>query len=174
MMPANEFARPIRLDTLGEGARSVAIAADPAECAALAQRFGLIAIERLEASATLRRSGAMVLAEGRLQARVVQACVATGDALPAVLDEPFALRFEPEGAGGPEEVELEETDLDIVPYAGGAIDLGEAVAETLSLALDPFPRAADADERLRAAGVLAEDEAGPFAALKGLKDRLGG
>ena len=54
-----------------------------------------------------------------------------------------------------------------------ATDLG-AVAETLALSLDPFPRAPDADAVLRAAGVLSEDEAvtGPFAALKGLKDKL--
>lgn len=175
MIPANEFARPIRLDTLGEGARDVTISAEAEERAALARRFGLVSIDRLEARATLRRAGETVFAEGRLAAAVVQSCVATGDPLPATLDEPFALRFEPEGQGaaGAEEVELAEADLDVVPYAGGAIDLGEAVAETLSLALDPFPRAPDADERLRAAGVLEEGEAGPFAALKGLKDRLG-
>jgi len=172
----NEFARPIRLDTLGEGARAVTIAAEADERAALARRFGLVAIDRLEATATLRRTGDGVLAEGRLSAAVVQSCVATGDPLPATLDEPFALRFEPEApaAAGAEEVELDEADLDVVPYSGGAIDLGEAVAETLSLALDPFPRAPDADARLRAAGVLEEGEAGPFAALRGLKDKLGG
>lgn len=174
MMLANEFARPVRLDTLGEGPREVTVSAEADERAALAKRFGLVSIDRLEATAMLRREGEIVLAEGRLRAAVVQSCVATGDPLPAELEEPFALRFEPAGAEAPEEVELEEGDLDTIPYSGGAIDLGEAVAETLSLALDPFPRAPDADARLRAAGVLEEGEAGPFAALKGLKDKLGG
>ncbi|WP_253201088.1 YceD family protein [Sphingomonas quercus] len=177
MMLANEFARPIRLDTLGEGAREVTIAAEADERAALAKRFHLLSIERLEATAALRREGERVFVEGRLAAAVTQSCVATGDPLPATLDEPFALRFEPTTVAGAgdvvEEVELAEADLDIVTYSGGTIDLGEAVAETLSLALDPFPRAPDADDRLREAGVLDEGEAGPFAALKALKDKLG-
>jgi hypothetical protein len=42
------------------------------------------------------------------------------------------------------------------------------------LALDPFPRSPDADAILKAAGVVDETEVGPFAILKGLKDKLGG
>lgn len=171
---APEFSRPVRLDTLGEGPRAMPIAATPDERLALARRFGLAALEMLEADATLRRDGARVFVEGRLRAGVVQHCVATGDPVPAAIDAAFSLRFDPEvPAAGEEEIELSEADLDVVHYAGGAIDLGEAVAETLALELDPFPRCADADERLRAAGVLSEGEAGPFAALAALKDKLG-
>jgi len=72
-----------------------------------------------------------------------------------------------------EEVELSEADCDVIGYEGGAIDLGEAVAETLALALDPFPRSPDADAALREAGVLSEEDAGPFAALKALKEKMG-
>ena len=121
-----------------------------------------------------------MLAEGRLRATATQSCVATGEPVPAHVDEPFALRFEPEDAEAvSEEMELGERDLDIIPYAGGAIDLGEAVAQGFALALDPFPRIADADVQLRAAGVLTEEEAeaariaaGPFAALKGVEGRM--
>jgi uncharacterized metal-binding protein YceD (DUF177 family) len=66
--------------------------------------------------------------------------------------------------------------MDVVFYAGTAIDLGEAVAETMSLSLDPWPRVADAEAVLRDAGVKGEEEAlaqtGPFAALAALKDKL--
>jgi len=80
----------------------------------------------------------------------------------------------PEGAEAVgDEVELSEDDCDTVEFTGSAIDLGEAAAETLVLSLDPFPRAAGADAVLREAGVLEEGEAGPFAALKALKDKLG-
>ena len=71
-----------------------------------------------------------------------------------------------------EETELAEEDCDTAFFSGDSIDIGEAVAETLALALDPFPRAPGADERLRDAGVLDEGETGPFAILKALKDRL--
>jgi uncharacterized metal-binding protein YceD (DUF177 family) len=169
-----EFSRSYRIDTLGEGLRGVAIEADETERAALAQRFGLIAIESLSAEASVSRQGDTVLAEGRLSAQVVQACVASGQPVAAAIDEPFKLRFVPELAADSdaEEIELSEEDCDTIDYAGGAIDLGEAVAETMALSLDPFPRAPDADEVLKAAGILSEEDAGPFAALKALKDKL--
>ena len=69
-------------------------------------------------------------------------------------------------------MELAEGELDEIDYEGSAVDLGEAAAQTLALALDPFPRSPTADEKLRAAGVIGEEEAGPFAALKALKDKL--
>ena len=177
MNKAPEFARPFRLDAIGGEPRAVHIEADAAERAALAVRFGLVSIDRLEANATIRREGERVWAEGRIKADAVQSCVATGDPIPAKVDEPFSLRFDPEGgAAAEEELELEESDLDLLTYEGAAVDLGEAVAQGFALALDPFPRVADADARLRAAGVASEEdaeaqrvEASPFAALKSLK-----
>jgi uncharacterized metal-binding protein YceD (DUF177 family) len=178
MNKAPEFSRPYRLDAIGGEPRAVHVEADEAERAALAARFGLVSIEGLEADATLRGDGQRVWAEGRLKGRAVQSCVATGDPIPAKVDEPFALRFDPEGlaAAGEDELELDEADLDVIGYEGGAVDLGEAVAQGFSLALDPFPRVPDAEDRLRAAGVQSEDEAqaqriesSPFAALKSLK-----
>jgi len=168
-----EFSRTFRLDELGGAPRAVSIAAEESERSALAARFGLIGIERLEASAELARDGDIVTATGKLEADVTQACVASGDPVPAKIAEDFTVRFVPAGAEpDADEVELDEGDLDELDYEGSAIDLGEAVAQTMALALDPFPRAAGADEKLREAGVLGEEDAGPFAALKALKDRL--
>jgi hypothetical protein len=56
-----------------------------------------------------------------------------------------------------------------VPLEGERIDIGEAVAQSLALGLDPYPRVANAQARLKALGVLSEGEAGPFAALAALK-----
>ncbi|MBD3760621.1 DUF177 domain-containing protein [Sphingomonadaceae bacterium G21617-S1] len=168
-----EFSRPIRIDTLGEGGRAIAIEADEAERAALAERFGLISLALLAADAALRREGETILAEGRVRAMAEQACVATGGPVPVAIDEAFSLRFVPEGDA--EEIELDVEDCDTIDYSGSAVDLGEAIAETLALSLDPFPRAPDAEAVLKAAGILSEDEvvSGPFAALKALKDKLG-
>nr|WP_047169247.1 DUF177 domain-containing protein [Sphingomonas sp. Y57] len=175
-MTVPEFSRPVRIDTLGEGGRTLAIEADEGERAALATRFGLLSLAALSAEAVVRREGATILAEGRLRASAEQACVASGAPVPAAIDEGFNLRFVPEEAleeGA--EIELAPDDWDTIDYTGGAIDLGEAVAETLALSLDPFPRAPDADTVLREAGVVSDEEAvtGPFAALKSLKDKLG-
>lgn len=173
-MIAPEFSRPVRIDTLGRDGRDFEVEAELAERLALARRFDLLSLDRLAARATLRREADDVIVDGRLMAAVVQACVATGEPLPEQIDVPFELRFVPALADGAEEVELDEADLDVVAYEGGSVDLGEAAAETLALSLDPFPRAPGADSALKAAGVLEEGEAGPFSALKALKDRLGG
>ena len=173
-MTAPEFSRPVRLDTLGTAPRKLAIAAEPAEREALARRFRLVAIDRLEAAATLARDGGEVIARGRISAAVVQSCVASGEPVPAEIDESFDLVFRPDAAEvGPEdEVELGAAELDVIFYDGAAVDLGEAVAETLALALDPYPRAPHAGEALKAAGVKSEEEAGPFGALAGLREKL--
>lgn len=174
-MTAPEFSRPVRIDTLGSAPRRIAIEADAGERAALARRFGLIALDRLAAEAELSADDGRIAATGSIAASVVQACVATGAPLPVTLAAKFALRFVPEAdAAAQEELELDAGDLDTIGYAGGAIDLGEAAAETLALELDPFPRAPDADAALRAAGIVDEADTGPFAALRALKDRLGG
>ncbi len=173
-MTVPEFSRPVRLDTLGEAARELAIEADEGERTALARRFGLVAIDALEAKAALVRKNEEIRAEGRLRAKVVQSCVASGEPVEAELDEPFEILFrpQPETARADEEVELSESEMDVVFYDGASIDVGEAVAETLSLSLDPYPRAPLAEDRLKAAGVKTEEEAGPFGALAALRDKL--
>jgi len=170
---APEFSRIVRVDTLGQAPRRMHVEAEAGERAALARRFGLVAIDRLAADAALSRTGTEVLVEGSLSAAVAQACVATGVPLAAAVEAPFALTFRPQPeAGAEEEIELGEGDLDVVFYDSAAIDVGEAVAETLLLNLDPYPRAPEADSALKAAGIKSEEEAGPFAALAGLSDKL--
>ncbi len=165
-----EFSRIVRVNEFGDGAREREIAATEAERKALARRFGLRTLDRLEARAKIVPEANGCLVTGRLVADLVQACVATDEDVPAHLEAPFAVRFM-RGLDDPEigEAELSDEDIDLLPLEGERIDLGETVAQTLALNLDPYPRAPDADERLRALGVLSEEEAGPFAALKALK-----
>ncbi|MET1110306.1 MAG: DUF177 domain-containing protein [Allosphingosinicella sp.] len=173
-----EFSRLYRLDALSDEPRQVGIEADPDERSALARRFGLVALDTLAAEAELHRSGEAVTAVGALRARVTQSCVASAEPVEAEVAEDFRVEFRPSPAGGgpEEEIELGEGELDVVFYEGGAIDLGEAVAQTLLLGLDPYPRAPAAETALREAGVKSEEEAraeaSPFAALKALKGKL--
>lgn len=173
-MTAPEFSRPVRIDTLGGEPRTVQLCADEAERSALAKRFGLAALSRLTGEASLVRLGAEVAAKGRIVADVVQSCVVTGGPVEAHVDEPFDLVFRPHPEiGGPEEeVELGEGELDVIFYDGVSVDLGEAAAETLALALDPYPRAPGAEAALKEAGVKSEAEAGPFGALAALRDKM--
>ena len=97
----------------------------------------------------------------------------TNDPVAVHVDEPFAILFMPESENGStdEEIELGEQDCDVVFYDGAAIDLGTAIADTLALCIDPYPRSASADSALKEVGVLTEEQASPFAALAALKGR---
>ncbi|MBY8824563.1 YceD family protein [Sphingomonas colocasiae] len=173
-MSAPEFSRIYRRDEVGERPREVRIEADAAERAALARRFDLQALDALAGTATITQTAAGIRASGRIAARATQSCVVTGEAVPAIIDEPFELLFVEESAlaSDAEEIELSAADCDVIGYDGQAIDLGEALAQTLALALDPFPRAPGADAALREAGVLKEEEAGAFGVLADLKKAL--
>jgi uncharacterized metal-binding protein YceD (DUF177 family) len=171
----SDFAHRLALDQIRDGDR-LDIVADDEERHAVAERLGLLGLERFEAHAVLSRDGQKVRATGRLKAALAQSCVATGEPVTGHIDEPFDLLFmpEPTSRGGVDEIELGEDDLDTVFHDGSAIDLGGAIADTLALALDPYPRSAGADAALKEVGVMSEEEASPFAALAALKSKLGG
>ncbi|HEX7871499.1 MAG TPA: DUF177 domain-containing protein [Sphingobium sp.] len=168
-MTAPEFSRPLRLDQIGSDARPQTIVADEAERLALSRRFRLRGIGLLEADYLLVPADGGWQATGTLRAEAVQACTATGQDVPERIDTPFAIRFVEEDAGSEEEIELSEEDCDVMAVEDGRIDMGEAVAQTLALNLEPYPRSADADVLLREMGVKQEGEVG---ALSGLKDLL--
>ncbi len=171
----DRFAHQLRLDQIRDGER-LDLSADDAERASIAQRLGLSALKRLDAHVCLSRTNSIVRAEGRIAATLEQNCVVTGEPVTAHVDEPFALVFtpEPEGAAPDDEVELGEKDCDVAFYDGAVIDLGSAIADTLALSIDPYPRSASADVALREAGVLTEEQASPFAALAALKGQKAG
>lgn len=166
----DRFAHRLRLDRIRDGQR-LDLFADDSERTAIARRLGLEALDRLEAHACLSKTGEIVRATGRLSASFAQSCVVTGDPVAAHVDEPFDIMFmpEPPSAGPDDEIELGAEDCDVVFTDGAAIDLGGAIADTLALSLDPYPRCAGADAALKEAGVMTEEQASPFAVLARLK-----
>lgn len=169
-MSESEMARMIKLRQIDGG--DITIEASEAEREALAKRFGIVAVERLAAKLSLEREGDEVAVSGRLEADIVQTCGISGEDFPVRIEEPIALRFVPEVARTvpDEEIELEEGELDEIEYAGDSFDLGEAVAQSLGLAIDPYATGPNADAARKEAGILEEGAAGPLAeALRALK-----
>lgn len=167
-----EFSRIWRLDALGID-RQVDIDADATERAALAVRFALQSLDTLSATATFHPVATGIEAKGRMKAKAVQSCVITAEPVPVKIDLPFTIRFvAPDATPVSEEIELDAEDCDVMEHDGSGIDLGEAIAQTLGLALDPYPRAPTADTRIKEVGILSEEEAGPFGALAALKDKM--
>ena len=167
---SDSFAHELRLDQIRDGER-IDLTADESERRAIAKRLGLESLDRLEAHAALSRKGDIIRAEGRLLASLAQSCVVTNDPVASHVDEPFDLMFmpEPNDSVPDDEIELGESDCDVVFHDGARIDLGGAIADTLALCVDPYPRSAGADAALKEAGIMTDAEASPFAALAKLR-----
>ncbi|MBJ7502268.1 MAG: DUF177 domain-containing protein [Sphingopyxis sp.] len=174
-MTASEFPLVVTLADAAHG-RAISVEADADARAAIARRLGLVALDRFTLSAEVRTVAGGLGARGEVSADVVQACAATDLPVPATIAEPFDLRFLRDvdaPASEDEEIEIGSDDLDLLPLEGDRVDLGETAVQTLSLALDPFPRHPDADRILAEKGVLSEEAAGPFAALAKLRGKPG-
>lgn len=166
--PLPEFSRVIGLDELGDGPVRRDLEADAAERDSLARRFDLLSLDSFKASLELRRisGGPLICVEGRLAADVVQRCVVTLEPVPDHVNEPFSDIFGPPGyqPGG------EEEPPD--PFDDDSIDVGELVAQCLSLALEPYPRVPESETPFTLAGEDAADTGGsPFAKLAKLKKK---
>lgn len=177
--PGVEFSRPIAVKDIGDRPVHRRIDAKPQELEALARRFDLQALDSLGADLTLSWRGEEVVVEGELHAEIVQRCVVSLAPVPGTVSSGFTLVYRKRAEIGDQPEE--EIDPDIEedlpePFGPEGIDLGEAVAQQLSLALDPYPRHPDAElERTQwgkpvpAAEEESEEARNPFAVLKNLK-----
>ncbi|QNE04744.1 YceD family protein [Croceicoccus marinus] len=167
-LPGSELTRWIAVRQCD--GRAAEITANEAERAALAERFSLVSIGSLSATLNLSRDGEKVAASGHMQAAIVQSCAISGNDLPARIEEELELLFVParNDFRPDEEIELEESDLDEIAYEGDRFDLGEAVAQSLALAIDPFATGPEADRVREEVGLAEPEKENPFAKLKGL------
>lgn len=169
-----EFSRRVSIDSLADDEVIQDIEANAEERAALAARFGLLALDSLTATVRLKRGrGGRIRLDGEFAADVVQSCVVTLEPVKSRVADSFTVTFAPTSDldTGPE--------LDLSPWAeelpepleGDVIDIGETVAQFLSLALDPYPRRQGIEFTPADYPGLAADSAknGPFAALATLR-----
>jgi uncharacterized metal-binding protein YceD (DUF177 family) len=157
-----EFHRPVSLDRIGPHGLDLTVEANQAECAALAARMNLPAVLAVSCAFHLIREGSdTVQARGVLRAMIMQTCVISLEDFDAPVQEVFQVRFVPSGE---ETEDIDPESDDEIPFEGNVIDLGEAAAEQLGLALDPYPRMPGVEMP-----VVDEDpEPHPFAALRRL------
>lgn len=169
-----EFSRPLAVDEIIGAGTTVTIEADAAERERLAGRFSIPAIESLTADirVTARTLGLVYVVEGSLKADVVQSCVVSLEPVRSTVEQEFSGTFHRATAalaeGDVMVVDPTDESDDPEPLEHGVIDLGELVAQHLSLALDPYPRKPD----ISLEQILPSQEDGmptPFAALQRLK-----
>lgn len=170
---------PVKVGHISANAVAVRITANDAERRALAQLWDVLDVLSLEADLQISRwkkDGVKV--RGRVQAKIVQACVVTLDPVEAEIDEPVEAIFVPEGsrlariaANDSGEMILDPEGPDLPDtFSGDTIDIGVTVAEHAALAIDPYPRKQGVSfgERIES---TAKDDArpNPFAVLKDWK-----
>jgi uncharacterized metal-binding protein YceD (DUF177 family) len=120
------------------------------------------------------KSGGRVHVTGEVHARIGQTCVVTLDPIENAIDETIDLMFAPSeqipSLSGLVE-QTTESDEEVPdppePIINGVIDLGRLATDALLLAVDPYPRKADAVFEPPKEIVDPADH--PFAALKALK-----
>jgi len=182
MQPADpvEFSRPLSLDRISSTQHREEITASDKERTALAERFALVSLDSMTATFTLKRARKdLVRLKGRVLAELVQACVVTLDPIPARIDEKFEVDFLQGVQPAVADLELDVEGAEAPePAPDGWIDLGEMAAEQLGLAIDPYPRKADAAVPTEwkaepAAETTPVERLNPFAALEKLKATKG-
>lgn len=168
-----EFSRLIAVDRVPTEGTFEYLTANHAERNNLANRFGIIAIHELSAVLKLeqwRRGGLKI--SGNMNALVEQLCVVTLESFESRIAEKLVRYFAGENLPGATPAvhtveSLEDDEADVI--VAGSIDLGELVAETLGLGLDPYPRKPGvefSDVNVAPPSGTAE---GPFAALQAIK-----
>lgn len=169
-----EFSRRIAVEGITpDKVRKETIEATEEECAALAKRFDLRELADFRADLSIHRvDGGVVRLSGRFEADVVQTCVVSLQDVHGHVSGDFETFFSEDSHRlDEEEVEL-YLDEEDAPEAimNGEIDLGEIVAQYLSLELEPYPRAPGVSlaAQLSEAGGL-EVKSGPFSVLQDLQ-----
>jgi len=151
------------------------------DMALLVERFGLVALTSLTATVSLNNKGPEngVLVDGQMKAEFVQRCISTLQDVPESLDLPFKLLLvDPAMAErmDADESYLDPNALEYDALEGDSIDIGDIVAQTLAISMNPYPRldAVDVPALNNPNVTFNEPELGkpnPFSVLGALKDK---
>ena len=167
-----EFSRPFPVETVKSGGLTQTIEASPPECAALATRYAIPAVEALSATLTVRSNAGRYEVEGQAEARLMLTCSISAEDYVQPVEASIRAVF----VAGPVPAHTEDMPIDYEwddpePLDNGIIDLGELAAQHILLAIPAYPRKPDAGW----SGPSDEDpeaeppKKSPFAVLQELK-----
>jgi len=174
--PTHSWSVPVAVEDVPETGLHMEIEAPPAIRAELAKLAGLRELPRLAAVFDLARQGAGLHVSGQVDATLGQTCVVSLEPMESVLQEAVDVTFSPSVAA-PAATAAEghhaksDDEEPPEPLVGGVVDLGALAAEFLLLGVDPYPRKPGVQF---SSPEVADGGDHPFAALEGLKKRLGG
>jgi hypothetical protein len=166
---AAQFMRMLAVETVPDTGLDIRLCADETECAALADAYGLVAVQTFEAGFHVRKQGPRrYKISGVLRALVTQTCVVSLEPFETLVNAPVEVNFAPSGqpmaAGGAATVAGPQDPPD--PIINGQIDLGALAAEFLALNLDLYPRKPGVTFEDMYVGGEASATDSPFAVLR--------
>ncbi len=141
---------------------SLSLSVEAPACAAIAAAFGLIDIAALTGRFEFNpHKAGQILTRLDLSARVTHRCIVTLEPVEQMIEERAALILADASLPEPDDwLDLDAPDW--VPVSGAEIDVGKLLTDQLALALDPYPRKADAT----LPDAAQEAPENPFARLK--------
>lgn len=172
------FVLPV--DEVDRAGRHYTFEASAAERATLIERFDLIDITSFRADFEVKDRGEAqgIFISGSLKAALTQRCVVTLEPVGEEVETDFTLMLvdsEMADRMDEEEVYLDPDAPEYDALEGKEIPLGEIIAQTLSINMDPYPRAEDVELSVdKKAGISVnepeEKRPNPFAVLEKLRD----
>ncbi|MGH6812816.1 MAG: YceD family protein [Methylocella sp.] len=170
--------RMLVVETVPDTGLDIRLCANETECAALADAYGLVAVQTFEAGFHVRKQGPQrYKVSGVLHALVTQTCAVSLEPFETLVRAPVDVDFAPsdqplgEPAGQKKAVrgaaakfagQQDPPD----PIFGGNIDLGALAAEFLAQNLDPYPRKPGVTFEDTNVGGEASGTDSPFAILR--------
>ncbi|TXN41016.1 DUF177 domain-containing protein [Methylobacterium sp. WL7] len=157
------LSRWVNVERLPQGRGAVTVEASQAECDALAADFKIPAIRDLVGRFDISGSTNRMTVTGTVEAVVTQVCTVSLEPFEGPVREPVEVVYtDTDQLAGTDAEDVEVPD----PLVGGRIDFGALTAEFLALGLDPYPR----KPGIAFEPVVAGEDAGPFDALRRLRD----
>jgi hypothetical protein len=169
--------RILAIATVPDTGLDIRLCADETECAALADAYGVVAVQMYEAGFHVRKQGPERYAvSGILRALVTQTCVVSLEPFETLVTAPVDVDFAPSdrplgeaadwkmtAGGAATSVGLQDPPD---PIINGQIDLGALAAEFLALNLDLYPRKPGVTFEDMYVGGEASGTNSPFAVLR--------
>ncbi len=171
----------LQSDEIQVEGRDYRIEATADQLSVLVERFDILGMSKLLAKVNVvadRQNKGFRIA-GSIEADLVQKCIVTLREAPEQIRESFELLLvSPEQAEAFDEEELyaDPSAPDYDAFEGNELPLGEIVAQTVSVMMEPYPRAEGATiEGVKGTGVSVNEELekkpNPFAVLSQLRDK---
>jgi hypothetical protein len=174
---AAKFTRMLAVETVPGTGLNIRLCANETECAALADAYGLVAVQTFEAGFHVRKQDPKrYKVSGVLHALVTQTCGVSLEPFETLLSAPVEVAFASCRQRLGEPVSRKATASGAAIFAGpqdppdpiinGQIDLGALAAEFLALNLDPYPRKPGVTFEDTNVGGGASGTDSPFAVLR--------